>query len=386
MPHRRAVALLIETSNAYARGLLRGIIRYVREQHHPWSVYLPEQGRGGTPPDWLARWRGDGIIARIENEVIGRAVTRTGLPVVDMSAARMVPDVAWVETDDKTIARLAVEHLLERGFRNLAYCGNPAFNWSNWRGEYFSRTVHEHGLECHVFQPPDSKKPRARDEGSRRALAKWVRGLPKPVGVLACYDIQAQQLLEVCRDEMIPVPEVVAVLGVDNDELLCHLAVPPLSSVIPDTERTGYEAAEILDQLMSGKKVSTAAHRIEPLGIATRQSTDVLAVDDPDVASALRLIREHACDGWNVEDVLKQVPVSRRVLERRFLQILGRTPHKELLRLRLQRVRELLVETDLNLSVIAERSGFRHVEYLTVAFKHQTGVAPSRFREQHRRG
>lgn len=385
MPNRRAVALLIETSNAYARGLLRGIIRYVREQHHPWSIHLPEQGRGGTPPEWLAKWHGDGIIARIENEVIGRAVVRTGLPVVDLSAARKVPDVAWVETDDKTIARLAVEHLLERGFRNLAYCGIPDFNWSGWRGKYFSRTVQEHGLECHTYQPPTSKRSRARDKEGRRALARWIHGLPKPVGVFACYDIQAQLLLDVCRGEEIPVPEVVAVLGVDNDELLCHLAVPPLSSVIPDTERTGFEAAELLDQLMSGKKVSTSAHRIEPLGIETRQSTDVLAVDDPDVAAALRLIREHACDGWNVEDVLRQVPVSRRVLERRFLQSLGRTPHKELLRVRLQRVRELLTETDLNLSVIAERSGFRHVEYLTVAFKHQMGLAPSRFREQHGR-
>ena len=151
MIRRRKVALLIETSNAYARGLLDGVIDYVR-QHQAWSINLPEQERGAPPPNWLARWRGDGIIARIETEQIARAVTKTKLPAVDVSAARHVPDIPWVETDDQAIARLAAEHLLQRGYKNLAYCGDPGFNWSVWRGQHFKQIAGEAGCECEVYE------------------------------------------------------------------------------------------------------------------------------------------------------------------------------------------------------------------------------------------
>src|SRR5438552_8431763 len=129
MKRRKAVALIIETSNAYARGLLAGIMAFVR-QHKPWSIYLPELGRGDTPPQWLSKWKGDGIIARIETPEIAKAVARTRLPVVDVSAARHIRTIPWVETDDRAIARVAVDHLLERGFRALAFCGEPRFKWS----------------------------------------------------------------------------------------------------------------------------------------------------------------------------------------------------------------------------------------------------------------
>jgi LacI family transcriptional regulator len=383
MKHQPAVALLIETSNAYARGLLSGVVRFVREQHRPWSIHLAEQGRGGTPPRWLAGWRGDGIIARVENAQIARAVRRKRLPVVDVSAARHLRNVAWVETDDAAIARLAAEHLLERGFRQLAFCGDPAFNWSNWRRDHFVRIVQGHRRACHVF---DSRSIGRRGDSQRhrRALADWVRELPKPVGMMACYDIKAREILDLCREFRIAVPEDVAVIGVDNDELLCNLSFPPLSSVIPDAQQTGYEAALLLDRLMRGITVPSSAHLIEPLGVATRQSTDVLAIEDRDVATALRYLREHAYDDIDVADVLKTVTVSRRVLERRFLRIVGRTPHAELARLRIERVKEFLADTDLNLDVISRRAGFRHPEYLSVAFKKSTGRTPSAFRRQHR--
>lgn len=146
MRRRRHVALLIETSNSYARGLLEGVIAYVRE-HESWSIHLPEQSRGERPPAWLGRWRDDGIIARIENATIADAVARTGLPLVDVSAARMLPAVPWVETDDAAIARSALEHLVERGFRRLAFCGDPRFNWSNWRAAHFERLAEQAGCE-----------------------------------------------------------------------------------------------------------------------------------------------------------------------------------------------------------------------------------------------
>ena len=172
----------------------------------------------------------------------------------------------------------------------------------------------------------------------------------------------------------------VAVIGVDNDELLCELSDPPLSSVIPNSHRTGYEAAKLLDEMMRGKTARGETHLIPPLGIATRQSTDVLAIEDRNVARAVRFIRQHACDGINVKDVLKEVPHSRTLLESHFKKLLGRTPHEEILRVKLNRVKQLLTDTDLSLEQIAQRAGFPHVEYLSVAFHREVGMPPSKFR------
>jgi LacI family transcriptional regulator len=377
----RKVALLVETSNAYARGLLRGIVSYVRERG-PWSVYLAEHGRGDKPAARLSRWRGDGIIARIETPPIAQALRRVKVPVVDVSAARLLPALPWFETDDAAFAQLGAEHLRERGFRNFAFCGDPRFNWSNWRGEHFERAIRAEGSICFTYQP--SRKFSPDDTAQVDDLARWIRRLPRPIGIMACYDLRGQQVLEACRQLGVAVPEEAAVIGVDNDELLCELSDPPLSSVIPNTHRTGYEAAALLDAMMSGQKVGAQTHLIPPLGIATRQSTDVLAIDDRHVARAVRFIRERACTGINVRDVLKAVPVARRSLEARFKKLLGRTPHEEIVRVQLNRVQQLLAQTDLSLEEIAERTGFAHVEYLSVVFKKKIGVPPSHYRAQQR--
>jgi len=376
------VALLIETSNAYGRGLLQGIVHYARE-NHPWSFHVMEQGRAQDPPAWLAGWDGDGIIARIETARIAQAVRRTKLPVVDLSAARLVPALPWVETDDIAIARLGFAHLRERGFKHFAYCGDARFNWSRWREVEFGRLARAAGHEPQVYSPNGARAGLAVEQ---RALGEWLKQLPKPVGIMACYDIRGQQVLNACRRAGLAVPDDVAVLGVDNDELLCELAAPPLSSVMPNTHRTGYEAAQLLDRLMAGEKVAPRAHLIGPTGVAARQSTDVLAIDDREIVRAVQFIREHASTGINVGDVLAAVHLSRRVLEQRFRRLLGRTPHEEILQARLGRVRQLLAETDLPLYLIAGRTGFEHVEYLSVTFKRELGLTPRQFRERIRAG
>lgn len=381
MKSRRSVALLIETSNAYARGLLEGIIAYQRE-HEAWSIYLPEQERGATPPGWLKNWRGDGIIARIETDQIAAAVLRTGLPVVDVSAARRVPNIPWVETDDREIARLAARHLLERGFTQLAFCGESDFNWSLWREEEFLRTVNESGHNARVIRTGARARRGASWNREQARLRVWLQTLLKPVGVMACYDIRAQQLLDLCRELELSVPEQVAVIGVDNDELLCNLCTPPLTSVIPDTHRTGYVAAELLDRMMNGRDVSSEPRFIEPLGIALRQSTDILAIDDPDIARAMRIIRERSTEGLNVRRLIEEIPLSRRVFESRFQKLLGTTPHEMIVRYRMDRVRQLLHDTELPLETISHRCGFAHVEYMSAAFRKQVGVSPGAYRRR----
>jgi LacI family transcriptional regulator len=381
---RLHVALLVETSNAYARGLLHGIHAYSRE-HGGWSLYLGEQRRGEPAPRWLTSWRGDGIIARIENEEIAKAVRTLSVPAIDVSAARTLPELPFVETDDPTIARLAAEHLLQRGFRHFGFCGDSRFNWSKAREEHFHRLVVAAGGDCSLCRAPESARLPIPWERERQALARWLRDLPRPVGIMAAYDIRGREVLDVCREIGINVPDEAAVLGVDNDELLCDLADPPMSSIIPDTRRTGYEAALLLDRMMAGEKVEPMAYLIPPLGIATRGSTDVLATDDIDISTAVRFIRSHATEGINVDDILRVVPLSRRILEARFHKILGRTPHEEIMRTRLERVKELLTETDLSLAAIAHRTGYKHVEYMSVVFKREIGLPPGEYRTRYRR-
>ena len=376
---RKEVALLIETSNGYARGLLNGIIAYMRE-HESWSVYLGEHGRGDDPPKWLRRWGGDGVIARIENDRIAEVVVQSGLPAVDVSAARKVQRLPWVETDDRAIAEAAARHLLDRNFRQLAYCGDDSFNWSRWRSEHFARFAAKAGVPCSIYRPSS----RARDDwdATENDIAQWLLSLPRPVGVMACYDIRARHVLDACRRVDLAVPDHVAVIGVDNDEFLCNLTDPPLSSIAPDTRRTGYEAAALLDRLMSGRERRRGqAIFVEPLGVVTRRSTDVLALGDPEVSAAVRFIREHACEGIAIKDLLEEIPLSRRVLEGRFRKLLGRTPHDEIARVRFERVRQLLRETRLPLTEIARRSGFRNAEYLATAFRREFGNSPNAYRK-----
>ncbi|MCA9214312.1 MAG: XylR family transcriptional regulator [Planctomycetales bacterium] len=379
LKQRRRVMLLIETSNAYARGLLDGIAAWETE-HQQWSIYLPEQERGSPPPDWLNRWDGDGIIARIETADIAKAIEQKGIPTVDVSAARHLPNLPWVETNDAMIAELALNHLTDRGFENIAFCGERSFKWSKMREAHFLSRAEALGFECHVLNSKSHWESDYSWNHERRRLLDWLTQLPIPVGIMASYDIKGQQVLDACRELGLSVPEQVAVIGVDNDPHICNLCSPRLTSIQPDTKKTGYEAANILHQMMSGDDVSAEPHLIAPIGIEERMSTEIVAVDDAEVSLALRFIRQHAFDGIGVSDVVRNSSLSRRSLESRFLRFIGRTPHQEIERLRMERVKNLLRESDLRLQVIAERTGFRSADYLTVAFKRYFGQTPGAFR------
>ncbi len=371
---------MIETSNSYARGLLSGVKDFIRA-HGPWNVHLSEHGRGDRPPKWIADWDGDGIVARIENKQIARALSDLNVPVVDLSSHRLLPGVPVVTTDNALISRLAFQHFVERGFRHFAFCGDGRFAWSIARGGHFDEYVREAGLTCEHYATPAGHD--ADSDPETDAIADWLRNLPSPVAIFACYDARGQQVLEAAQRAGLSVPEQVAVLGVDNDELLCELSPPPLSSVVPDTQRSGWVAAELLAKLMRGESVPADMHRIAPRGVCTRQSSDTYAVDDPQISRALRFIREDACSGISVGELLKKCPMSRRVLEQRMKELLGRSPHEEITRVQLQRAKDLLVDTELTLEEIAERSGFRNAQYLSVVFKRETGTPPSEFRTEH---
>jgi LacI family transcriptional regulator len=377
------VAVIVETSNSYARGILRGIHDYAKSRR--WTLYLTEHGRHELDESFAGDWKFDGIITRIETDSMARIVTAMGVPTVDVSAARLVQGIPWVETDDEAIARLALDHLRDCGLQNFAFFGDPFYNWSIWRQQAFERLLGRSDLlRSRVFNLPARKEPRVRWWTQREAIRAWLDSLPKPVGIFACYDGCGQQLLEICRYYDISVPGDVAIVGVDNDELLCEITTPTMSSIVPNAFRTGVYAAEILDRLLRGEKLSGRKHSIEPLGVRKRVSTDVLAVGDRHVAEAVAFIRDNAHNNIGVEDLLGSIPLSRRVLEARFRKALNRTPHQEILRVRTNAVRELLLETDMSLSEISEAIGIEHPEYLSVFFKKETGLTPREYRDQAR--
>jgi len=385
MTNRPRIALLVETSGGYGRNVLRGIADYSR-LNGPWSFYVLPRGHEQSLPD-MKQWRGTGIIARIESKAIATAIAAARVPVVSLDAdpallasqrAELRP--GEVRTNPTTSTQLAAQHLLDRGFRSFAFVGVRDQIWSMERQHAFVRIItEEHHLPCAVFDL--SEKTRAHQYGrDQHELGVWLKSLPKPSGLMTCNDDCGREVLDAALLADVNVPDDIGVVGMDNDEVLCDLCNPPLSSIVPNARRVGYEAATLLHRLMNGERVAPQTILIDPVGIETRQSSDVTAIADRQVAAAIHFIREHAATRITVEDVLRAVPMSRTILERRFKQFLGRTPHDHILRVKMERAKELLASSDMPLAQVAERLGFDHVEYLSVSFKRMLGVTPSQFR------
>ncbi|EAQ77381.1 AraC family transcriptional regulator [Blastopirellula marina] len=382
---RRRVMLIVETSLVYGREVLRGINRYV-VANEPWSIYVDLRELVVRPPAWLEKWEGDGIITRSTTPSLAEKLRALKIPTVDLTDIYGSQGLPQIGTNHEAVGKMGAQHLLERGFRHFAFCGFTGHNWSSRRQEGFKTVVTKAGFDFHQYQSPwDTTTALTWDE-QQSQIVRWLESLPRPAGIMACNDMRGQHVLDACRRIGVAVPEEIAVIGVDNDELVCDLCDPPLSSIMPNPQRIGYEAASMLDALMRGEKPKQMNKLIEPIGVVTRQSTDVLAIDDPLVASAVKYIRQHACDGISVEEVLKQVPVSRSILERRFRKYIGRSPQSEIRAVQLKRVRQLLRETDLPLERIATLAGYDHPEYMSVVFKRELGQTPGQYRTQNVKG
>jgi LacI family transcriptional regulator, galactose operon repressor len=380
--------LVIESSRAYGRGCLLGIASYVRA-HMNWQLLHLERGVTETLPASIKRWHGDGIIARIETDEVAKAVESLHLPTVDLRGIYRLPGGAVFDTDPSAAALLAADHLLERGYRNLAYCGFRDVVFSDKRGEALAKYLTERSISVSNFDlSPHSKRPVGGSLAQERygemhveQLVPWLRELPKPVGIMACNDVRGRQIVAACELAGLKVPEEVAVIGVDNDEVICELSNPPLSSVVPDTFRIGYEGASMLDRIMSAGEVPPEETiLIPPKGVQTRLSSDFLAIPDQELVSALTYIRQNACEGINVDDVINYCQISRSTLERRFIKYLGFGPKEQIQRTRLDRVKTLLRETDYDLFQIARLTGFRTTAHLVSAFKNRLGLTPGHYR------
>ncbi len=375
------VALLIETSRTYTRSLLRGIKRFISENGR-WSVFLELRARDSRLPAWLRSWDGDGILCRSFNQEGIDAIASLGVPAVELRAAKLQHTMPFAGVDNQALGALVAEHLIERGFRHFGCYELDIEVFFEERRNNFVNTLAEHGFDCHCLRSHERSEITSEWEEQQQVLVDWIRHLPKPIGIMACTDQLGFWLLDACSRAGVAVPEDVAVVGVEDDESLCEMATPSMSSVHFPGARIGYEAAALLARMMAGEPGPSAPILIPPTGIVVRQSSDIIAVDDPVVAKALRWIRENAHLNIRVADVSSQVDMSRSTLERRMKRLLGRSPQEEISRVRLRMVKELLAETDLTLERIAHRTGFAHVQYMVELFRNRFGVTPGQYRKK----
>lgn len=378
----KRVAILIETSTSWGHGLIRGISRYAKE-FGPWVFFVEPHGRSERlrlPTGWT----GDGVLARVNSPELASQIEQLDLPAVDVSWYEFAPPTfGRCSLSSEGIARMAVEHFTERGLRSLGYCeplGRPGYR--DHLAAAFEHEARRHGCTCTIHSAHDGSGRERPWAVEMESLVAWLRRLERPAGVLAFSDVRGRQVTEACWLARLAVPDDIAVLGSEQDELSAMISMPPLSSIDIGAERVGYAAAEMLDAMMGGEPAPPEPVLLNPVGVVARQSTDMFAIEDETLSRALDFIAERIREPIQVEDVLDHLNVSRRMLEQRFARFLGRTPAAVIRRKRLERAARLLYDSELSVAEIAARCGFRSPETLTRAFRSEFGHPPSALRRR----
>ncbi|MEO2019993.1 MAG: DNA-binding transcriptional regulator [Fuerstiella sp.] len=382
---RPKVALFVESSRSYGRDMLRGIALFARTRTN-WSLLHQEMTIDAGLPVWLQASAISGVIGRVDTHTI-EPLRTLGVPIVDVRCRHRFPGVPQIETDDRAVTGLAFDHLFERGFRRFAFCGFQHAHFSEARMKFFQERVRAAGCPLSVYLTPSRRNTTLTSiEQSGlvdvEPMSEWLTSLDSPTGLFVCNDIRGQQVLNACRTLEIAVPDDIGVIGVDDDDAICPLSDPPLSSVRPDAQRVGFRAAEILHGLMNGAAMPAPVEYVNPTHVVQRLSTQVSAVEDRELSQVCRFIREHACEGIDVNDVSEFTSLSRRQLERRFRTELDRTPHQEITATQIARVKELLRETKMTLEQITPLAGYSHKERLSAVFKRETGQTPGDYRRR----
>jgi LacI family transcriptional regulator len=380
VPGNPQVTVIVPASTGWGRGIIKGVAAFANH-HGPWCLQIhAEGGEWPLPRDW----RADGIVARLSTPAMARAAVATGVPVVNVSGIRLEADgekVPRVCSDLRGSGSLAARHLLDRGFKHFGYVGLPKLAYVREHQEAYAATLAKEGHACQAHALGPGVVP----AGGASRLLEWLISLPKPVGVLTWSNAQGRAVIDACRRAALLVPEQVAVLSGDDDPLLCESCLPQLSAIAAAAEQIGEQAAGLLQRLINRERPPRSPILVPPVGIVTRQSTNTLALEDPDLVAAVVYIREHATKGINVNDVLQIVPMSRRQLERSFRDRLSRSPAEEIRRVRLEQVKHLLATTDLPIPKVASACGFCGGEYLAAIFRQATGITPLQFRTASRR-
>ena len=386
MPKIPKVILIIERSRSFGRGLLHGIIQY-SNLHGPWLYYMkPEfyrQGKGKSQK-WLTGLDADGIIAHTWDPVFIDSIINLGLPAVICGLDKPKRKSCRLYTDETGAGRMAAEYFMERGFSYFAFCGFDDMIWSQQKCDGFKRTLADAGFQTFIYRQPRMKRLR-KSPNEQPIIAAWLKSLPKPLALMTCNDDRGLEVLAACRIAKCEVPNDIAILGVDNDELICNSSYPQLSSIVLSTERAGYEAANVLDKLMRGHQIAENEKEvtIQPLYIVTRQSTDITAINDKIVAQAVSFIRRHPREIIQVGDVADAVGISRRALEQHFRKALDHSVHDEIKNARVNQMANMLIGTNMSVSQIANLLGYPYqINNISRYFKQQKGMSPIDYRKK----
>jgi LacI family transcriptional regulator len=381
MSRLRRIALLMGQDISFNRHVLLGVRAYAG-QAKPWLFHNAPPTPAAIRP--LTEWNPHGIIAHLAYPKVARSIIDLGKPLVDTACVLYGFNMPVVDVDHAAIGRIAGEYFLARGYRNFGYFGSGLARYARLRQSSLCKTVEEAGFEvncCYIEYLP-RLPARTSWKNVNAQVRRWLKKLAKPVAVLADHDVAAHDLADMCQILGLRVPDDVAILGVDDDELECQLAFPPLSSVALPAERIGFEAAKLLDQMLSGKNVPSHPVYLPPVRIVTRHSTSKFAVDEPIVTAALHFIRNHLTEPLRVSSIAAELVVRRRDLEQKFRKHLGRSVLAEIHRVRIERVKELLAETTLAMSDVAELSGFSTPQRMATMFRRFTGLTPGDYRGQ----
>lgn len=385
MLRMKQIGIIIERQRAYGRNLCEGIVRFARERSD-WSLnmFSFEDLRQARE---LRRC--DGFIARVINDEIGDTLLGIGKPVVDVYVNRVRGEFASADQNADRIGELAVRHFLEHRFTRFAFFGHESHRYSDLRRDAFRRCLAAEGLDCEVYQPPKSIKfdfdrtviyrEQYRIGAEGRHILRWISRLEKPVAVFCSHDLRAYQLCAICREAGIAVPSEIAILGVDNDSLLCNFTEPTLSSIDPNAEGIGYAAAERLAGLFDGEAPRPSF--IMPKGLVERGSTLAYPVNPPWLSDALVFIRANVANQLQARDVFERTGRSHTVVDRVFREVLGDTVARTIANSRIDEAKRLLGSSDLTLAEIAKLSGFASVQYFTNAFTEAVGQSPSVYRK-----
>ncbi len=385
MTRSRHVCLLIDTSMSWGVRIIKGIAQHAQEAGN-WLIHVEPRGRYDRfriPEGWT----GDGILARINSKALANEIMAADIPTVNVSWYPYAGKrIARCTIDERATGRMAAEYFLSAGFEQFGYCG-PLYRagYTDELAKAFCGLLKESGFESHVYRAPSGEQRTTPWDAQLASLVEWLRKLPRPVAVLAWSAARGRQITEACHYAGIRVPDDVAVLGGEYDDLMSHISSPPLSTIDQPAEQVGYEAARLLDAMMQGKKTPKKPILLQPSRVVVRHSTDTLAIDDEMVRDACRIIRERAREGVRVSEVVREMAVARRALEQRFLRLMGRTLAAEIRRVRIEEAKQLLLESGKSIADIARMAGFGHEDLLARVFRRGVGMTPSQFRRLHQR-
>ncbi|MDO4582967.1 MAG: DNA-binding transcriptional regulator [Planctomycetia bacterium] len=381
----RRVLVLMDTTRTYFREIIRGIARYHHE-HGEWLLEYSPYGPEDFVPKDFRDYRADGMLVRINQPQLLEAVLRTGIPAIDLLRVFPHSAIPCIGPDEREVTRQLLHHFQEQHFHSFAFLGirTPETHFLAIRHETFVEEMRKKAFPSSVYRIPTSTvySDRLRiSERIRGSLRKWLQKLPRRTAVLCGNDELAFQVLEQCRLAGIAVPQHLAVAGIGNDDCICELGHPTLTSVELRPQKIGYQAAELLQQAMDGRSIPHDT--LTPCGeIIVRQSTDTFLTEDESLNRAIQFIRHHACEGIGVEDVCQAAHLTRIPLENRFKKWLGRTVYQEIQRIRLAEIQKMLRTTRLPFKTIVRQAGFRRLEQMMRFFRKETGMTMKEFRDE----